>query len=185
VIELADHLSLDRFDYCGLSMGGAIGQQLALDYPDRVGSLVLCCTGAWMGGPQPWLARAERVRAEGMDWLVEASRDRWFRPGAEVPAGGLKALEAQRDIDPEGYASCCEALAHHDLRERISSIVAPTLVIAGEHDISAPAPMTELLAKRIPGASLAVIPGAAHIASLEQPDVVLAAITAHLISPMD
>ncbi len=183
VLELADLLGVDRFAYCGLSMGGAIGQQLALDHADRVSSLVLCCTGAWMGGPQPWLERAQRVRAEGMDWLVQASRARWFRPGSQAPAGGVKALEAQRDLDPEGYASCCEALAGHDLRDRVASIRAPTAVIAGAQDIASPAPMTDLLAQRIPGATLTVIPDAAHIASLEQPAAVLDAITSHLHPP--
>lgn len=183
VIELADHLGVERFAYCGLAMGGAIGQQLALDHRDRVRRLVLCCTAAWMGGPEPWLDRAKRVRAAGTDWLVEASRHRWFRTGADIPTGGRRALEAQRDVDPEGYAACCEALADHDLRERIGSIAAPTAVIAGADDVTVPAPMTDLLAERIPGASLTVIPAAAHIVSLEQPDAVLSAITAHLSPP--
>jgi 3-oxoadipate enol-lactonase/4-carboxymuconolactone decarboxylase len=102
VVELADRLGIGAFAYCGLSLGGAIGQQLAVDHPDRVTRLVLCCTAAWFGGPEPWLARAQRVRAEGTEWLVEASRDRWFRPGAPAPPGGRGALQAQRDVDPAG-----------------------------------------------------------------------------------
>jgi len=180
VIELADQLGLETFDYCGLSLGGVIGQQLALDHPDRIRRLVLCCTSAWFGGPDAWLARAGRVRAEGLGWLVSASRDRWFRPGHDVPPGGAEALAAQADLDPEGYAACCEALAHFDSRSRLHEIAAPTMVIAGADDIATPEPMARALAEGIPGATLSVVPGAAHIASLEQPTAVLARIQAHL-----
>jgi 3-oxoadipate enol-lactonase len=180
VIALADALGIESFAYCGVSLGGAIGLQLALEHPERVSSLVLCCTSSWFGGPDPWRQRAARVRAEGMDWLVEASRLRWFRVGQPLPDGGAELLEGIRLLDLEGYASCCDAIAVFDVRDQLGRINAPTRVIAGAEDVAAPAPMTDFLADRIPGADLVRVAGAAHIANVEQPGLVTKAIVEHL-----
>ena len=181
VLEVVDHLSIETFAYCGVSMGGAIGQQLALDHPGRVSKLVLVCTSAHFGpSPQPCLERAARVRLEGTNFLVELARGRWFGLDAPVPPHGRELLEAQESIDPEGYAACCEALAAFDLRDDLGRIQVPTRVIAGERDLATPVVMAEELAKGIPGADLVVLPGAAHLAGVEQPAAVLQAMRQHL-----
>ncbi|GLY13734.1 alpha/beta fold hydrolase [Kineosporia rhizophila] len=183
VIEVVDSLGIGSFAYCGLSMGGAIGQQLALENPTRLTGLVLVCTSATFGdSPQPWLDRAARVRAEGPGFLVELSRGRWFALEQPVPPLGRELLEAQKLIDPEGYAACCEALAAFDTRAELGRIRVPTRVIAGAEDVATPVAMAQQLAQGIPGADLVVLPGAAHLANVEQPAAVLQAVR-ELLTP--
>lgn len=180
VLAAVDRLGIETFDYCGLSMGGAIGQQLALDHPGRVRKLVLVCTSASFGdSPRPWLERAARVRAEGPGFLPELARGRWFVLDAPVPPLGRDLLEAQTGLDPEGYAACCEALAAFDTRPELGRIQAPTRVVAGAEDLATPVAMAEELAAGIPGADLVVLPHAAHLANVEQPAAVLQAMREH------
>lgn len=180
VLGVIDDLGITGFGYCGLSMGGAIGQQLALDHPDRVTGLVLVCTSATFGAsPQPWQERAARVRAEGTGFLPELARGRWFVLDAPVPPHGRELLEAQTELDPEGYAACCEALAAFDSRPALGRIQPPTRVVAGADDLATPVAMAEELAAGIPGADLVVLPHAAHLANVEQPAAVLQAMREH------
>jgi 3-oxoadipate enol-lactonase len=154
------------FSFVGLSLGGAVGMRLAADHPDRVERLVLACAAAQFGDPAQWLDRAAVVRAEGLGAIVDAVLGRWFTPAfAEVDPYSRMILS----IDPEGYARCCEALAGWT-GEGLERIEAPTLVVAGEHDPTVPPLLAGELAERIPGARLAVVAGAAHLASLERPD---------------
>jgi 3-oxoadipate enol-lactonase len=177
VVALLDLHGLDRVAYCGVSIGGAIGTTLAIMAGDRIGSLVLCCTSAHFGAPDGWLERAALVRSEGMGPLVEASRGRWFTPGFDDPEPQLAML---RGADPEGYATCCEAIAGFDLRDRLGAVRAQTLVIAGAEDPATPVEHAQVLADGIPGAALCVVPGAAHLANVERPAEVGEAIAAHL-----
>lgn len=178
VVALADRLGIAQFAYGGLSLGGAIGQQLALDVPGRLTALVLCCTAARFGEASSWRERAARVRAEGTAWLVEPSRLRWFAdpgtPQADELLAGLAAMS------PDGYAGCADALAGFDVRDRLPEITLPTLVIAGKEDPATPLTHAELLADGIPGADLVVLPDAAHLATVEQPDAANRAILDHL-----
>lgn len=181
VLAGIDGLGITTFSYCGLSMSGAIGQQLALEHPDRVSKLVLVCTSATFGeSSQPWRERAARVRAEGTGFLTEFARGRWFVLDAPVPPHGRELLEAQAGLDPEGYAACCEALAAFDSRPWLSRIQAPTRVVAGADDLATPVAMAEELAAGIPDADLVVLPHAAHLANVEQPAAVLQAIRQHV-----
>jgi 3-oxoadipate enol-lactonase len=182
VLALVDDLGIDQFAYGGVSLGGAIGQQLAADQPDRVRSLVLCCTAARFGEPSGWHDRAARVRAEGTDWLLDAARDRWFTPGfsERAPAEEQRLLTMLRETPPEGYAGCCEALADFDARARLSEIEAPTLVVAGEDDPATPPDLAAELADGIRDSKLLVVPRSAHLANVEQADVVTPVIVEHL-----
>lgn len=183
VLALVDGLGLDMFAYCGLSLGGAIGQVLAARVPDRVRALVLCCTSArFCDGADAWRERAARVRTEGMAWLVEPSRERWFTPGFSErdPAEADRLLAMLARTPPQGYAACCDALAVFDGRPLLPQITAPTLVVAGEHDPATPVAMAVELAAGIKDADLLVVPGAPHLASVERPGEVTAAIAAHL-----
>ncbi|MBT0772754.1 alpha/beta fold hydrolase [Kineosporia sp. J2-2] len=176
-----DGLGVDTFDYCGLSMGGALGQQLAIDHPDRVNRLVLVCTSATFGdSPRPWLDRADRVRAEGTGFLPDLARGRWFAPDVPVPPLGRELLQAQTALDPEGYAACCEALAAFDSRAELGRVRCPTRVVAGADDLATPVASAQELAAGIPGADLVVVPQAAHLAPVDQPAAVLQAIRRHL-----
>jgi 3-oxoadipate enol-lactonase len=182
VLALVDELGVDQFAYAGNSLGGTIGQQLAADHPDRVRSLVLCCTAAKIGESTGWHERAERVRAEGTDWLVDVSRDRWFHPDfqARSPQQVDALLTGLRETPVEGYAACCEALAEFDGRSRLEEIQAPTLVVAGESDPATPPDLGAEMTDGIPDSELLVVARAAHLAGVERPDVVTPAIVRHL-----
>jgi 3-oxoadipate enol-lactonase len=181
VLALVDELGIDQFAYAGISLGGAIGQQLALSQPDRIRSLVLCCTGARLSEPAFWEERGALVRGEGTGSLEESTRERWFT--AEFrdrePEEVERLLTMLRETPPEGYAACCDALAAFDARDRMADIKTSTLVIAGETDPATPPELGADLAAGIPDASLVVVP-CAHLANVEQPERVTAAIVEHL-----
>jgi 3-oxoadipate enol-lactonase len=153
----------DRFAFVGLSLGGAVGMQLALDAPGRVEKLVLACTSARFGDPQQWLDRATTVRDEGLEAIVDAVLARWF---VEQPVARWR--EMFLSVDAEGYARCCEAIAAWDARDLLARIEAPTLAIAGDADPSTPPEQLRALAEGIPDARLEVLPNAAHLANIER-----------------
>ncbi len=182
VVALADRLGLDRFAFLGLSLGGAVGQTLALEHPGRLGPLVLACTGPSFGDPETWHDRAARVRAEGMEFLAEPTRDRWFTPAtiAARPDEVARVIAMLTATDPDGYAACCEALASYDVSRMVGAITAPTRVVAGSEDAVSPPAVAEALASAIPDADLVVIEGAAHIANVARPEEFDAAVLEHL-----
>ena len=178
VLAAADHLGVERFAYAGISIGGAVGAELAVRHPERIESLALICTSAHFGDPRGWHDRADRVRREGTGFLAASAPGRWFTPSFDGDAvAGLVA--DQRAADPIAYAACCEALAACDLRGELAHISAPTLVIAGREDTATPPPHARELADGITGAGLVEIPGAGHLAPVEQPRAVLAALRGH------
>jgi 3-oxoadipate enol-lactonase len=182
VVALADDLGIERFGFVGLSLGGAIGQTLALDHPDRLAALVLCCTVPKFGDADAWAERAALVRSSGMSVLSEATKGRWFTPGfrAEQPDEVDRFIAMISGMDPDGYASCCEALAGFDVRDRLGAISAPTRVVAGSDDPVATVAGCEQLAAAVPGADLVVIDDASHIASVAQPKAFHRAVDDHL-----
>ncbi|MDG4786890.1 3-oxoadipate enol-lactonase [Micromonospora sp. WMMD1102] len=182
VLGLLDDLDLPRVSYAGLSLGGMVGMWLAANAPERIDRLVLLCTSAWLGPAAGWRDRAAATRTGGMETVADAVLGRWFTPDFAVRRPELVA--AYRSMltatPPEGYAGCCEAIAAMDLRDDLARIAAPTLVLAGADDPAVPVEHARLLADRIPGAGLGIIDGAAHLASVEQPDRVGRLILAHL-----
>lgn len=182
VLALLDRLEVERFSFCGLSVGGAVGMWLASEIPERVERLVLCCTAARFAPPEQWDERAETVRADGVGAIADAVLERWFTPPfrkghPEVVewAGGML-----RNTPAEGYAGCCEAIRDADLRSRLRAIRAPTLVVAGADDSAAPPEEAELIRDSIPDARLLVVEQAAHLANVEQPEAVTQAVLEHL-----
>ena len=179
VVALLDRLGLERVSFCGLSLGGMTGMWLALNSPERVDRLGLLCTSAYLPPREDWLDRAARVRAGGMEPLVEASLERWFTPeaGAETVERARRALRAVR---PEGYAGCCEAIAGHDVRAQLERIRAPTLVIATVDDPSTPPEHGREIAEGIDGAELLVFEHGRHLVAAEHPDEVAHELVRHL-----
>lgn len=179
VLSLADQLGLDRFAYAGISIGGAVGAHLAVHRPERVASLALICSSADFGDPRPWLERAAKVRSEGTEFLAASAAGRWFTPA--YPGGDALAglISDQRAADPIAYAACCEALAAYDLRGELDLIAAPTLVVGGRQDTATPVSHARELADGIAGAGLVEIPDAGHLAPVERPHAVLAALRGH------
>ena len=184
VVALADGLGLERFSYVGLSIGGAVGQVLGLDHPDRVTSLVLCCTAPVFGSPDTWRDRADQVRREGVEPLVEATVQRWFTEAfrASDPDAVEHVMGMFRATPPEGYACCCEALATYDVSDRLGEIRTPTRVIAGADDPGTPPEVGRSIASSVDGADLVVIEGAAHIANVARPEEFNAAVREHLVA---
>jgi len=169
VAALLDRLEIERVRYVGLSVGAMVGLRLALDHPERIARLVVCCTSAHIGPPEMWTERAAIVREQGVDPLVDAALERWLTPNAP-PEARAKLEGLLRAMDREGYAGGCEALASFDLRGQLGPIRAPTLAIAGEEDPAAPVADVQALCDEIAGARLHVIEQARHIANLERPD---------------
>jgi 3-oxoadipate enol-lactonase len=182
VVELLDRLELERASFCGLSLGGMVGMALALNAPDRVDRLVLCCTSAYLGPPEGWHERARIVRSQGMSAIAERIAGRWFsdRFRETSPETVTYFLSMLAEIRADGYAACCEAIAAWDARAVLGAIRAPTLVIAGAEDVATPPAEAASLAGSIPGAELTVLPDAAHLANVEQPEHFTQALLGHL-----
>ncbi len=181
VLVLLDRLEVERFSFCGLSIGGMVGMWLAGEAPERVERLVLCCTSARFA-PDTFDSRARTVRAEGVSAIADAVVERWFTP--ELRRSRPDVVEWARrmllDTPAEGYAACCEAVRDAELSGRLGAISAPTLVIAGADDPAAPPEGAELIRDSVPSASVEVIPDAAHLANMEQPEAITQAILDHL-----
>lgn len=168
VLGLLDRLGVDRAHFAGVSLGGMIGMWLAEHAADRIDRLALVCTSAQLD-PQAWHDRAETVRAQGMEPLVEATLGRWFTPAYPERDRFARML---RGCDPASYAGCCEAISTMDILNGLSGISSPTLVIAGREDPATPPSHAERIATAIPGARLEILPHAAHLANVEQADAV-------------
>lgn len=181
-VGLLDALCVGAVHVAGVSLGGMLAQALAAQAPARVRSLVLVDTALAIPPVQLWRERAALVRAQGMEPLVESAVARW------VTAASLQTPEAEglrtmlRRTDPEGYAAAAEAVAAADLASATGRLRVPTLVLVGEEDAATPIASAEALRDAIPGAQLEVIPGTAHIPTMEQPDRVAALMKRFLAS---
>lgn len=182
VLALLDELGIERFSFCGLSVGGMVGMWVAGEAPERVDRLVLCCTSARFAPPDAWDERARTVREQGVGAIADAVLERWFTPAfrenrpeiVEWARGMLRGTPA------EGYAGCCEAIRDADLRGRLGAVRTPTLVIAGADDPAAPPEEAESIRDSIAYAHLALLEDAAHLANVEQPGALTRAMLDHL-----
>jgi 3-oxoadipate enol-lactonase len=178
LVALLDRLGIERASLCGLSIGGMISMWVAARAPERVERLVLCCTAAQLGPREGWHERAATVRAGGVEAVADAVLGRWFTPRfASDHPEVIERFRAQLvATPPEGYAGCCEAIAAMDLTGDLPSIGAPTLVLAGADDPATPPEYGEQIARLIPGARFELVSNAAHLASVERPDLTTMAI---------
>ncbi len=170
-LGLADVLKISRFAFCGLSLGGAIGQWIAINAPDRLNGLVLANTSPRFAPVTNWNARIKLVMEQGMAAIAEVAMQRFFSTAA-VDRGdsylhGVKSVLV--GTNPSGYAGCCAALRDVDHTASLGRIRVPTLVIVGNLDVSTPwAGHGEILAQNIPGGKVVRLP-AAHLSNLERP----------------
>ncbi len=167
-IELLDALGIGIVDFCGLSLGGMVGQWLGIREPERVRRLILANTSSYMGPPAGWDCRIAKVMLDGMSPLAQASLDRWFTAAfRETGAKAITPIVAMLlATDPAGYAGVCAAIRDMDMRRTVQLIQQPTLVISGSLDPSTPPPHSEALARAIPGARLGMLE-AAHLSNVE------------------
>ncbi|MFC0252549.1 3-oxoadipate enol-lactonase [Massilia consociata] len=135
-LAVLDHIGIARAHFCGISMGGMTGQWLAIHASHRLDRIVLANTAARIGSAEGWHMRAGQVRREGMGGVADGAAGRWFTPEFIAGHGAVvnRMIGRLREQSPEGYARCCDALAHADLRTAVGAIRNPVLVIAGRHD---------------------------------------------------
>jgi 3-oxoadipate enol-lactonase len=179
VLRLMDRLGLERVSFCGVSMGGMTGMWLAINAPDRLDRLALCCTSAHLPPPEMWTERAATVRAQGIEAVVDAQLERWFTPAVppEVLERTRRALLA---TPPEGYAGCCEAIGSHDLRSELGAIRAPTLVLSARDDPATPPEHGRAIAEAVDGARFVVLDRGRHLAAVEEAEPCARALLEHL-----
>jgi 3-oxoadipate enol-lactonase len=177
LVALLDQRRVERFSFCGLSLGGAVGQWLGTNAAGRLDRLVLAGTSAYFGPPERWIERAAIARSEGMEPIADATMGRWFTPAY---AGTAVFRDRFVATPAEGYAACCDALRDWDFRAELPRVSAPTLLLVGADDPATSPEEARLLAAGIPDARVTVIPGAAHLLNVEQPEAFNAAALDHL-----
>jgi 3-oxoadipate enol-lactonase len=161
--------------YCvGLSMGGTLAQQLALDYPDQVSKLVLACTFACLrpDSLNGWLYFARRfikVSTKGLKAQAPLVAERIF-PGPDQDILRQMLIDQILQADERTYRSAMRSLGFFDSRKRLKDIKIPALVITGEKDNTVPVLNQSILARMIPGAHQVIIPNAGHAVTIDQPD---------------
>jgi 3-oxoadipate enol-lactonase len=175
VIGLLGALGIDKVHFVGLSMGGMIGQCLALNHPNRLHSLILCDTSSIVTeeGQPAILERIATARDKGMAALVEPTMERWFTPSfiSKNPSS-LGIIRKEFLATPvEGYIGCNEAIRRLNYLDRLSGIKLPTLIIVGEEDPGTPVAAAQVIHERIENSKLVIIPSARHLSNVEQPKV--------------
>lgn len=158
--------------YAGVSLGGAVGLELALRHPQLVDRAAIVASGAQLGEPGPWHERAAQARSQSTSSLIVGSAQRWFAPDsiARRPELTGRLLHALQDADDDSYARCCEALADYDVRGQLSSIGLPVLAAWGEFDAVAPEAKAIEIADGVRDGRVVRIDGAAHLPPAEQPE---------------
>ena len=176
VIAVLDFLELAKVHFVGLSIGGMIGQQLALGHADRLHSLMLTGTSpkAVPGPPQMWPERFAAIRAaHTVEPIADATMTRWFtesfRPPNENRWQQVRSMIA--NTSPDGYIAGAEAIIHFDVLERLPSVRLETLVVCGDDDPGTPAEGNRKIAALIPGARYQEIASARHIPMVEHPEL--------------
>jgi 3-oxoadipate enol-lactonase len=186
LVSLLDALAIQRFHMVGLSLGGMTGQAFASRFPNRVASLALLATSAFIpSGAQTYAARAVLVRQSGIGAIADGVLARWFTPAfaQHAPERFADISRALATIAPEGYAQGCEIIGGMDLRSRLSAITCPTLIIAGTEDLATPMAHSYELHATILASKLIVLPDAAHLLAVEHSDAVTLALLDFLPKP--
>jgi pimeloyl-ACP methyl ester carboxylesterase len=160
-----------RAFYAGVSLGGAVGLELAID-PGPFSGIACIASAYAIGEPAAWRDRAILVRRAGRSAvMVSASAQRWFAPGFldRDRAAGDRLLQSLADADAESYALACEALATFDIRHRLSGVKVPLVLAPGEVDVVVPPALAQDTANASPGATTHVLAGCAHLPPVEDP----------------
>ncbi len=185
VIAAVDSVGRERFAYCGLSLGGMIGQWLGANAADRITHLALANTSPRVDAPELFEARRKAVFEGGMQAIENAAMERYFSPRllASPNPQVASTRTTLRTTNPEGYAGCCAAIRDMDQRPLLGRIRVPVLVISGSLDAATPFEgHGAFLAAAIPGARSVVLE-AAHLSNLELPSAFTNALLDFLLPP--
>lgn len=171
VLALLDALQLDKVHFCGLSMGGLIGQWLGINAGKRLHTLTICNTAAKIGSQDVWNPRIEMVLSQGVEAMVslrDASIARWFTPtfAESHPQEAKRITDMLAATSPHGYAANCAAVRDADFREQVASIQVPLLIIAGSEDAVTTPADAHFIEDKVSGARYAEF-HAAHLSNVE------------------
>src|SRR5271156_653158 len=177
VVGLLDALQIPSAHYCGLSIGGLIGQWLGIHAAKRFKSLTLCNTAARIGTIDGWNTRIATIKEGGIAPIANGVVSRWFTEdfAKREPTWVEAARQMLLHTSPEGYAATCAALRDEDLRESIAAICTPTLVISGAQDAAVTAADGRFVSEKIPGAQYLEL-NAAHLSNIEAAEPFTAAL---------
>jgi 3-oxoadipate enol-lactonase len=169
-LAVMDGLGIATVNWCGLSMGGMVGQWVGAHAPERIGKLILSNTHSYYPDKAMWEDRMQAVREKGLAPSAQPTMERWFtkefRERAPDQIARMKDMFLATSVD--GFLGCCAAIRDMDMRDAHARITAPTLVIVGAKDAATPPAAGEEIQSRIKGARLVTL-DAAHISNVEQP----------------
>jgi len=173
-IGLLDALSIDKVQWVGLSLGGMIGQSVALNYPKRLRSLVLSDTAAAIApeAQSIWEERIDAIREKGVESQLEPTMERWFTPSflRQNPPMFEVIRKQFLTTTAQGYLGCIEAIRKLNYLDQLSEIKIPTLILVGEDDPGTPVAASEAMHKKISNSKLVIIKSARHLSNIEQPE---------------
>ena len=182
VLGLLDVLDISKASFCGLSLGGVVGQWLGIHAPDRIEKLILADTAAKIGTAETWNPRIETVQREGLESVIPGTLERWFTAPfrAAQPEIVARIGAILHATGAQGYAACCAAIRDADFRggfpqSDIRKIKALTLVIAGRQDPVTTTADGKFLASAIAGSAYVEL-AAAHLSNIEAADAFTAAL---------
>ncbi|WP_019450309.1 3-oxoadipate enol-lactonase [Cupriavidus sp. BIS7] len=184
VVALMDALEIGQAHFCGVSVGGMVAQTLGVRYPERLLSLTLVDTNHHtpLDAHAMWATRIGQVEAHGMGGTVASTLERWltapFRERHADVVGKIREMLLTTPV--QGYVGVVQAIEAFDLQDAISRIHCPALVVVGDKDEGSPVSMAQSIAQKIHGAKLEVLPDAAHLSFIEQPERFLAIFDAFL-----
>jgi 3-oxoadipate enol-lactonase len=172
-----------QLDLVGVSMGGSVIQEIALNWPDRVRSALIACSTSGGGTGAVHRERAKKTEREGMQGMLAPTLERWFVPevreqGDAHPSVAYATKRLLSD-DPESFAAAWLALGAADFGPRLHELRMPITVLHAESDASVPLERNQQMAADIPGSRLTIIPGS-HMVHLAEPPAFERAVLDHL-----
>jgi len=180
-LAVADAAGAKTFNWCGLSMGGMVGQWMGANARDRVIKLVLSNTHYFYADKQPWNDRIKFARDNGLEKLSGPQMERWFtkefRERSAGPVAKVVKMFVATKLD--GFLGCCEAVRDMNFSKSTPTITAPTMVIVGSKDPATLPEFGQEIAKMIKGAKLTSLE-AAHLSNIEQPKAYTEAVLSFL-----
>lgn len=170
VVDILDALSVEKAHFCGISMGGITGLWLGIHHPERFLSITVANSAAKIGQAEAWLSRAESVEQNGLAELVKTTHTRWFSEKFDYQHNVVAqtTIQSLANTPAQGYANACRALAAADLRDEITQIQVPVLLIAGTADPVTTVADAEFMQNAIKNSQIAKLE-ASHLSNIEQP----------------